>query len=130
TIVNTASVTSATFDPNPANNSDSATTTVNPAAAKWTGAGKIAVTGGSASFGFMVERKTNGAVVGQLDFDNLVTKLDADSITVNSLTVTGNSATFGGTVQERINGGPWNGPYNFTVTVQDNANPGTGHDTF
>jgi len=132
TIVNTASITSATFDPTPGNNSDSETTTViqQVTPAKWTGAGKIKVNGGFASFAFTVKKKKNGVVQGQMDFDNLVTKLDVDSISVNTLTVSGNTATFTGTVRERVRNGQWSGPYDFTVTVQDNADPGKGRDTF
>jgi len=132
TITNTASVTSATFDPVPGNNSDSETTTViqQVTPAKWTGSGKIRVNGGYASFGFTVKKKKNGVVQGQLDFDNLVTKLDVDSISITSLVVSGNTATFSGTVRERRANGPSMGPYNFTVTVQDNGDPGKGRDTF
>jgi len=132
TITNTASVTSATFDPVPGNNSDSETTTViqQVTPAKWTGSGKIRVNGGYASFGFTVKKKKNGVVQGQLDFDNLVTKLDVDSISITSLVVSGNTATFSGTVRERMANGPSMGPYNFTVTVQDNGDPGKGRDTF
>jgi len=132
TITNTASVTSATFDPVPGNNSDSETTTViqQVTPAKWTGSGKIGVAGGYATFGFTVKKKKNGVVQGQLDFDNLVTKLDVDSISITSLVVSGNTATFSGTVRERRANGPSMGPYNFTVTVQDNGDPGKGRDTF
>jgi len=131
TITNTATASSNTADQNVSNNQSSATTTVvqPPPPAKWTGAGKMAVNNGYAEFGFNVRRRPDGTVRGQLEFENEVTKLDAHSISINTLTVTGQTATFTGTVYERVRGGPTMGPYNFTVTVQDNDQP-PGPDTF
>jgi hypothetical protein len=112
-------------------NQSSATTTVvqPPPPAKWTGAGKIRVNGGYAEFAFNVRRRPDGTVQGQLEFENEVTKLDVHSISINTLTVTGQTATFTGTVYERVHNGPTKGPYNFSVTVQDNDQP-PGPDTF
>jgi uncharacterized repeat protein (TIGR01451 family) len=120
TVVNQATVTSDTNDPNSSNNTATASTTVVAPAAKWTGGGQINVNGGTANFGFNVERKTqNGSVKGHLEFHNHVNGLHVHSIAITSLKVIGNKAIFKGTVDESTNGGPKSGPYNFTVTVQD-----------
>src|SRR4029077_15561470 len=130
-INNCATVSSATNDPNTSNNKSCVTTqVVQPQAAKWTGAGKIRTrSGGWAEFGFNVRRRPDGSVRGQLEFENEQTELDVDSITINTLTVSGQTATFTGTVQEKVGKGPTKGPYNFSVTVQDNDQP-QAPDTF
>jgi len=94
---------------------------------KWTGSGKIAVTGGNANFGFKVKRGTNSSIQGSLTFYNNVNGFRFASIGMATLVVTGNQAVFTGTGQESIGGGAWSGPYNFTVTVQDFGGSG---DTF
>jgi uncharacterized repeat protein (TIGR01451 family) len=129
TISNTATVQASN---NPPTSSNRVTTTVTqpPAApAKWTGAGKIRTqNGGFAEFGFDVRQRRDGSVFGQLEFENEKSKLDVESITINTLTVSGQTATFTGTVREKVHGGPSQGPYNFTVTVSDNDPQ--GRDTF
>ena len=46
------------------------------------------------------------------------------SLTVNTLVISGNTATFTGTCTVNQS------PCNFSVTVQDNGEPGVGKDTF
>jgi uncharacterized repeat protein (TIGR01451 family) len=130
TIVDQAAVTSSTNDPNTTNNTDTESTTVVAPPAKWSGAGKITVSGGTANFGFKIERTTtNGPINGKLNFFNQVNGLNVQSITITSLVVTGSKAVFKGTAQESTNGGPTSGPWNFTVTVQDLSASGK-KDTF
>jgi hypothetical protein len=95
------------------------TTPPPPTAADWTGAGKIAVSGGYAEFGFKVIRNTNGSLAGRLSFYNAANGFGFYSTTILTLSVTGNQAVFTGTGSESVSGGPWSGPFNFTVTVQD-----------
>src|SRR5439155_19054948 len=131
---NVVTVSSATLDLNPENNTASDTTTVTQAPlpgqqppAKWTGGGTIAVPDGNASFGFNVQRKTtNGPVSGQLEFNDHAKKLTVHSTSIDSLTVSGNTATFSGSCQESQKGSP-KSSCTFTVTVQDNGKSG---DTF
>jgi uncharacterized repeat protein (TIGR01451 family) len=118
---------------NPPTSSNTVMTTVTQPAqapAKWTGSGKIkAQNGGFAEFGFNVRTRRDGSIQGHLEFENEKSKLDAQSITINSMTVVGQTLTFTGTVRERGHGGQWSGSYNFTVTATDNDNP-PGPDTF
>ena len=88
-------------------------------AAKWTGAGKIAVSGGSAYFGLKVIRDTTGSLKGRVSFRNAANGFSFYSSNILTLSVTGNQAVLTGTGSESVNGGPWSGPFNFTVTVQD-----------
>ena len=88
-------------------------------AAKWTGAGKIAVSGGSAYFGLKVIRDTTGSLKGRVSFRNAANGFSFYSSNILALSVTGNQAVFTGTGQESVNNGPWSSPFNFTVTVQD-----------
>jgi len=93
--------------------------TAPPTAAKWTGSGKIAVSGGYAHFGFKVIRDASGSLAGRLSFYNAANHLGFYSTNILTLSVTGTQAVFTGTGYENVNGGPWSGPFNFTVTVQD-----------
>jgi hypothetical protein len=104
--------------------SGSTSLTVNPAPpGKVTGGGQIAVPGGRASFGFVVQQKTTGGLpVGQLEYLNHVSRLNVHSVTIISLFIdsTTNTATFSGTCIS--NGSPL---CTFSVTVQDNGEPGS-----
>src|SRR5438034_10761656 len=89
---------------------------------KVTGGGVINVTGGTANFGFVAQRKTTGGPAsGNLNYLDHATKRHVHG-PVTSLTITGNSAEFSG---------PCGSSCTFTVDVQDNAEPdGSGKDVF
>src|SRR3989475_5603650 len=89
---------------------------------KVTGGGVINVTGGTANFGFVAQRKTTGGPAsGNLNYLDHATKRHVHG-PVTSLTITGNSAEFSG---------PCGTSCTFTVAVQDNAEPdGSGKDVF
>lgn len=93
---------------------------------KWSGSGKIAVSGGDANFGFKV-RRTNAGIKGSLTYTNNTNGFTFNATGMFTLTVTGNQAVFTGTGLESSNGGPTSGPFNFTVTVKDF---GASGDTF
>ena len=57
---------------------------------------------------------------GQLEYQNHARDLNIHSISITSVNVSGNTATFSGTCTK--NGA---GVYTFTVTVEDNGEPGT-----
>jgi hypothetical protein len=90
-----------------------------PTTAKWTGSGKVAVSGGSGHFGFKVIRDTSGSLRGRVSFHNNTNDFGFYSTNIQTLTVNGNQAVITGTGSESINDGPWSGPFSFTVTVQD-----------
>jgi hypothetical protein len=77
------------------------------------------------NFGFNVYRKNVSAPVrGHLNYKNKSTGENVKSVQITDLQIAGNTATFSGTC---TNNGM---PCTFQVTVQDNGNPGKGHDTF
>jgi hypothetical protein len=91
---------------------------------KTTGGGEIATVSGPpgfANFGFNAQ--TSGPS-GQFEYVNHAKGLNVHG-TVTSICVNGNNATFSGTCT--ANGAT---PCSFTVTVQDNGEPGNGVDTF
>src|SRR2546425_10686903 len=89
---------------------------------KVTGGGVINVTGGTANFGFVAQRKTtDGPVSGNLNYLNHASGRHVHG-PVTSLTIIGNLAEFSG---------PCGTSCTFTVAVQDNAEPdGSGRDVF
>jgi VCBS repeat-containing protein len=91
---------------------------------KVTGGGQISVPGGAASFGFDARRDTTGGPVkGQLEYQNHARSLNVHSTSITALAISGNTARFAGTCTK-------NGvSCTFTVTVQDNGEPGS-NDTF
>jgi hypothetical protein len=119
----TATYKPGTTDTIHATSSGTTTVTVNPAPeAKVTGGGQIAVNGGFANFGFVVQRKTTGSLpVGQLQFYNHATHENVHSVVIATLFVdpTKTKATFSGTCID--NGSPCT----FTVYVEDNGEPGS-----
>jgi beta-propeller repeat-containing protein len=90
-----------------------------PSVGKATGGGAIDVVGGTASFGFVVQRQTaTGPTEGNLQYVNHVTGANVQSATFTTFTIRTNTATFSGS-------GTNNGtPCTFSVTVQDNGEPG------
>ena len=96
-------------------------------AVKVTGSGEVAVYNpdGVASFGFNVKRDSvDGAPSGQLNYYNHARNLTVQSTSITSLNVSGTTATFSGTCTK--NGAPCT----FTVTAEDNGEPGKGIDRF
>jgi hypothetical protein len=93
---------------------------------KVTGGGEIDVPGGTSSYGFVVQRKTAGdPVTGQLEYYNHARGLDVHSVDMLSLSVTPTTATFTGTCRKNNTT-----PCTFSVTVEDNGEPGKGVDRF
>jgi len=88
-----------------------------------TGGGEVNVPGGFSNFGFNAENKT-GAPSGQLEYQNHARGLNVHSVSIMSVNVSGNNATFSGSCTK--NGAPCT----FTVTVQDNGEPGNNVDKF
>jgi len=122
-LTNTANVRGNETEMNQSNNTATATTVVSPQTTpgKVTGGGVIDVPGGTANFGFVAQRKTpGGPVSGNLNYVDHVSGRHLHS-PITALTIIGNSAEFGGSC------GP---SCTFTVTVQDNDEPGTGKDVF
>src|SRR3989441_1136658 len=135
TITNRATVSSTTIDPSAANNTATATTTVQCLPGKVTGGGEIRVPKGSngkdfANFGFVVQRMAlNGPAIGQLQYFNHARSVDVHSTGMLTLLIVGNTATFSGTCTKRVgNGNPV--MCTFTVCVEDNGNPGANRDKF
>src|SRR5438046_1275296 len=124
TLTNTANVKGNETETNQANDTATATTVVSPQTTpgKVTGGGVINVTGGTANFGFVAQRKTTGGPAsGNLNYLDHATKRHVQG-PVTSLTITGNSAEFSG---------PCGTSCTFTVAVQDKAEPdGSGKDMF
>ena len=91
---------------------------------KVTGGGEINETpSGFGNFGFNVQSQTGGAK-GQLEYQNHASNVNVHSVAITSFCVTGNSATFSGTCTK--NGAPCT----FSVSIQDNGEPGNGVDKF
>jgi hypothetical protein len=135
TMTNRATVSSTTLDPNEANNTATAITTVQCLPGKVTGGGEIRVPRGSngkdfASFGFVVQRMMlNGPAIGQLQYFNHARLLQVHSTGMLTLLIVDNTATFSGTCTKRVgNGNP--AVCTFTVWVEDNGNPGANRDKF
>jgi VCBS repeat-containing protein len=98
---------------------------VSVAPAEVTGGGQVAVPNGKANFGLNVKRDTSGGPIsGSVDYYNHARNLTVHSVSITSLQVSGKSATINGTCTK--NGAACN----FTVTVQDNADPGKNRDQF
>ena len=87
-----------------------------------TGGGEISVPGGFANFGFVA--KADGSTSGQLEYQNHASNVNVHSVAITSLSIAGNTATFSGSCTK--NGAPCT----FSVTVQDNGEPGSGVDKF
>src|SRR2546425_381911 len=135
TLTNRATVSSTTIDRSEANNTATATTTVQCLPGKVTGGGEIRVPKGSngkdfANFGFVVQRMAlNGPAIGQLQYFNHARLVDVHSTGMLTLLIVGNTATFSGTCTKRVgNGNPV--MCTFTVWVEDNADPGANRDKF
>ena len=93
---------------------------------KVTGGGEIDVAGGVASFGFIAQIKAaGGAPSGNLEYQNHASGLNVHSQSITSLVVSGTTATFAGDCTK--NGTQ---PCTFSVTVQDNGEPGKNVDRF
>src|SRR5207237_177820 len=90
--------------------------------AKWVGYGYINVTNGTAYFGFKIKRAADGTLKGSVSFYDNVTGFTYYSNTLSSLTVNGNQAVVTGTGNKNMGGGPWSGPFNFTLTVTPGNN--------
>jgi len=93
-----------------------------------TGSGEVAVynPNGIASFGLDVKRDLpDGAPSGQFNYYNHTRNLTVKSTSITSLNVSGKTATVNGTCTKNNNV-----PCTFTVTVEDNAEPGKGADRF
>ena len=89
-----------------------------------TGGGEINESpSGFGNFGFNVQTKGTG-ISGQLEYQNHASNVNVHSTSITSLCVTGNSATFSGTCTQN------NTSCTFTVTIQDNGEPGDGVDVF
>ncbi len=99
-------------------NTPTSTPTPTPAPGKATGGGSISVPGGTANFGFVVQRQApGGPVIGQFEYNGK--GLNVHSVAITTLTIAGNTATFSGTC---VRNGQ---PCTFTVTVTDNGEPGS-----
>jgi hypothetical protein len=111
--------------------SGSTNVTVGPAAAgEAEGGGRIAVPGGTASFGFEVERKTaGGSIKGELHYRNRPRQMIVRATLIRQFSIVGNTATFSGDCTRKFDGGAWTA-CTFTVTAQDNADPGKNRDRF
>ncbi len=92
-----------------------------------TGGGTITHNGVRANFGFNAKYKNDGWPQGSLDYVEHRSTGDVHikGNTVNSLSVVGNTAVF--IIQATLNGVAG---YTAQVTVTDNGEPGSGHDTF
>jgi hypothetical protein len=105
-------------------------TVVAASAGEAEGGGKINVPGGTASFGFEVERKTaGGSIKGELHYRNRPRKMNVRATTIRQFNIVGNTATFSGDCVKKIDGGPWTS-CTFNVTAQDNGDPGKNRDRF
>lgn len=86
---------------------------------KVTGGGSVEVPGGTASFGFNVQRKTTGGpVTGQVQYENHATGVRLHSEEITSLVIAGNAATIDGTCTAD------GSPCTFSVSVTDTGEPG------
>jgi len=95
-------------------------------AGKVTGGGEIDVPGGVANFGFVAQIKTTGDLPsGSLEYYNHARSLNVHALSIQTLAVAGTKATFLG--ECRKNGVT---PCTFSVTVEDNAEPGRNVDRF
>jgi uncharacterized repeat protein (TIGR01451 family) len=118
TITNTATVTSTTSDANQSNNAATATTTVlQQAKGKVTGGGQVVPTsGGTASFGYIAQRKTDGGpAIGHFNYVNHTTGLHINGPVNNLVILSPTSARFSGT---------WGAGCTFIVYMEDNGEPG------
>ncbi|TMA71514.1 MAG: Ig-like domain repeat protein [Deltaproteobacteria bacterium] len=89
---------------------------------KVTGGGQVDLDGGGrASFGFVVQRQTiGGLATGELEYHNHANRVNVHSLGMLTLLIVDNTATFTGSC--RVNNTT---PCTFTVTVQDNGEPGS-----
>lgn len=83
-----------------------------------TGGGEINLGRGVANFGFVAQMKADGPS-GQFEYENHATEMNVHSESITNLSISGNTATFSGTCKKDKT------PCSFTVTVQDNGEPGT-----
>jgi len=95
---------------------------------KVTGGGEINVPGGTSNFGFVAQRKAVGdSVMGNLEYHNHARGLSVHTTSPTSiltLSVSPTTATFTGECTKKIgNGSPV--ACTFSVTVEDNGEPGT-----
>jgi hypothetical protein len=90
-----------------------------PSVGKVTGGGKINVTGGTATFGFVVQRNsTSSPIEGSVQFVNHVSGSKLKSVSFDTFIIAGNTSTFGGTCT--LDGAPCT----FMVNITDNGEPG------
>jgi hypothetical protein len=93
---------------------------------KVTGGGEVEVPGGVANFGFVAQIKATGETPsGSLEYYNHARALNVHSLSIQTLSVAGSTATFSG--ECRKNGVT---PCTFSVTVEDNGEPGRDVDRF
>jgi hypothetical protein len=93
---------------------------------KVTGGGEITVPGGVANFGFIAQIKTaGGQPSGDLEYHNHARALNVHSVSIQALTVSGTTATFSGQCIKNNTD-----PCMFSVTVEDNGEPGRNVDKF
>jgi len=91
-----------------------------------TGGGWIPVSGDKGSFGFVAGYKDhNTSPSGNLEYNDHGIGMKVKATSVLSYGGSGNTRTFSGGAE--INGQPG---FTYTITVQDNGEPGAGHDTF
>jgi hypothetical protein len=86
---------------------------------KATGGGTVPSPCGFASFGFNVQRKSNGSITGHLTYVDNDAGINLKSVEIDSLVIVGNTATFTGTCTLNRD------PCTFRVQVTDNGEPGT-----
>jgi hypothetical protein len=90
-----------------------------PATGKVTGGGTINIPGGTANFGFIVQRDHPAdPITGEFQYVDKVTGGKLHSVAYSSFSVVGNTSTFSGTCT--LNGAACT----FSVTVVDNGEPG------
>jgi len=104
----------------------SATSTIQSPQDFVTGGGWIPVSGDKGSFGFVAGYKDhNTSPSGNLEYNDHGTGMQVKATDVLSYGGSGTTRTFSGDAE--ING---QAGFTYTVTVQDNAEPGAGQDTF
>jgi len=118
--------TSSTTSTSTVSSTSSSTSTVQSPHDFVTGGGWIQVSGDKGNFGFVAGYKDhNTSPSGNLEYNDHGTAMDVKATDVLSYGGSGNTRTFSGDAE--VNG---QAGFTYTVTVQDNGEPGAGHDTF
>jgi hypothetical protein len=90
-----------------------------PSVGKVTGGGKINISGGTATFGFVVQRESATAPIeGNFQYVNHANGTKLKSVAIDTFTLVGNTSTFSGTCT--LDGVPCT----FSVNLTDNGEPG------